>query len=56
MVENSKKRISFNTGCVTNVTFSEVGSNCDIFKQASENNPNEFCSTRWFKKCCNENL
>ena len=56
VVENSKKRISFNTGCVTNVTFSEVGSNCDIFKQASENNPNEFCSTRWFKKCCNENL
>ena len=37
--ENSKKRISFNTGCVTNVTFLEGGSNCDIFKQASENNP-----------------
>ena len=27
IVENSKKSINFNTGCVTNVTFLEVGSN-----------------------------
>ena len=45
IVQNSKKRINFNTGCVTNVTFQEIGSNCGIFKQASENSPNEFRST-----------
>ena len=45
IVENSKKSINFNTGCVTNVTFLEVGSNCDIFKQTSENNPDDFRST-----------
>ena len=27
------------------MTFLEVANNCDIFKQVSENNPNEFRST-----------
>ena len=31
------------------MTFLEVGSNCDTFKQASENNPDEFRSTRGSK-------
>ena len=35
IVESSKQCINFNTGCVTNVSFQKVGSNCDIFKQAS---------------------
>ena len=41
IVEKSKPCISFNTGYVTNVTFSEDGSNCSIFKQPLENRPNE---------------
>ena len=41
IVENSKQCINFNTRCVTNVTFSKVGSTCGIFKQALENRPNE---------------
>ena len=45
IVENTKNRINFNTGCVTNLTFQEVGSNCGIFKQVSENSSNEFRST-----------
>ena len=40
------KNINFNIGYVTNVTFLEVGSNYDIFKQASKNNPVGFHSTR----------
>ena len=47
--ENSKKRINFNTRCVTSVTFLEVDCNCDTFKQAPENNPDEFRSTRGSK-------
>ena len=45
IVENSNKCISFDTRYVTYVIFLEVGSNCDTFKQASENNPDEFRST-----------
>ena len=45
VVANSKIRIDFNTGCVLNATL-EVGSNCGIFKQTSENNPDEFHSAR----------
>ena len=45
IAEDSKQRINFNIDCVTNVTFQEVGSNCGIFKQASENSPKEFRST-----------
>ena len=33
---------NFNTGCVTILTLWEVSGNYDIFKQASEKNPNEF--------------
>ena len=44
IVESSKQCINFNTRCVTNVTFQKVGSNCDIFKEALENRPNEFHS------------
>ena len=36
IVENSKQSMNFNTGCVANVTFQKVGSNCGTFKQASE--------------------
>ena len=50
IVENSKQRINFNTGCVTNMPFWELGSNFGIFKQAWKNSPNGF------KRCCNENL
>ena len=32
--------MNFNTGCATNVTFKNVGSNCGIFKWALENKPN----------------
>ena len=39
LVENSEQRIHFNTGCVTNMSFWELGSNFGIFKQASENSP-----------------
>ena len=42
IVKNSKQCINFNTGCVTNVTFQKVSSNCGIIKQALENRPNEF--------------
>ena len=45
IVKNSKQRINFNTGCVTNITFQEISSNCGILSQASENSPNEFRST-----------
>ena len=45
IVKNSKQRINFNTRCVANVTFWEVASNHGIFKQASENSPNEYRST-----------
>ena len=45
VIENSKQRINFNTAYVTNVTFQEVDSNCGMFKQASENRPNEFRNT-----------
>ena len=45
IIENSKKRINFSTESVTNVTFLEVDSNSDIFKQASENNLDGFGST-----------
>ena len=31
--------MNFNTGCATNVTFYEVGSNCSIFKQDLEKGP-----------------
>ena len=30
---------------MSNITFLKVGINCDIFKQASENNRDEFRST-----------
>ena len=43
--ENSKHRINFIRERVTNVTLKGIGSNCGIFKQASESSPNEFCST-----------
>ena len=33
--------MNFNTGCATNVTFYEVGSNCSIFKQDFENRSTE---------------
>ena len=42
IIENSKQCINFNTGCVTNVTFQNVLSNCGIFKEAVENRPNDF--------------
>ena len=42
IVEISKQCINLNKGYVTNVTFEKVGSNGGIFKQASENRPNEF--------------
>ena len=45
IVENSKQGINFNTGYVTNVTFQEVGGNCNVSKRASENGPNELRST-----------
>ena len=45
IVANSNQRINFNTEHVSNVTFQEVGSNCGIFKHASQNNPNKFRST-----------
>ena len=45
IVENGKQSINLNIGCVTNVTFDKVGSNCGILKQASENGPNEFRGT-----------
>ena len=32
---------------MSNITFSKVGSNCDIFKQVPENNRGEFrCTSR----------
>ena len=31
--------------CVTNATFYQVGSDCGIFKQTSENSPKEFRSS-----------
>ena len=43
IVKNSKQRISFNIGWVTNVTFWKAGGNCGIFKQTLESRPNEFC-------------
>ena len=45
LLKIAKKLTNLNTECVTNVTFWEVGSNCDILKQAWKNNPNEFHST-----------
>ena len=45
IVENSKQSINFNTGCVTNMTFQEVDSNCIILKEALENSSKEFRST-----------
>ena len=41
IAENSKQCMSVITGFVTNVNFQKVGSNCGIFKQASENRPNK---------------
>ena len=52
IVGNSKQRINFDTGCITNVSFWELDSNFGIFKQALENSPNHL----WFKRCCNEKL
>ena len=45
IVENSKQGINFNTGYVTNMTFQEVGGNCNESKRASENGPTESRST-----------
>ena len=39
IVDNSKQRINFNTGCVTNVSFWELGRNFGISKQTSKNSP-----------------
>ena len=36
--------MDFNTGCLTDMTFSKVDSNCGIFKQDLENRPNKFHS------------
>ena len=44
IVEKSKPCINFNTGYVTNVTFSEDGSNCSVFKQPLENKLRCICS------------
>ena len=44
IVENRNQPINLNTGCVTNVTFQEVGCNCGIFKQFLQNILNEFRS------------
>ena len=46
IVENKKQRVNFNTGFVTNVTWQEVASNRNIFKQVLENSLNEFGNTR----------
>ena len=52
----SKQCINSETGCVTNITFQKVGSNCSIFKQPSKNSPNEFRSISGSKNVCNDNL
>ena len=44
IVKNSKQRINFDTGCVTNVTFYQVGSIFVTFK-VLENSPNELRNT-----------